>query len=196
MNAPRSRARRVAAAPLFVLTATLILAACSSSAAGSPTPSEAPSTSPSTAATPTAEPTPTLAPTATAIPSPSEEPGIGSEVIVGDQQKVQVTVVEPWAGSDTQKPAAGNVFISVKITITGITTTSFTSADFAVRDESGTLHPEAAPGRAPHLSYLNGLEPDHFYSGFVTFEVPAAAQKLVLVYTPNFLTTSYEIQLS
>jgi hypothetical protein len=193
MNAPRSAARRVAAA-LLVLTAALVLAACSSSTA-TPTPTQVASTNPSQAATPTAEPTATVAPTATAVPSPSEEPGIGSEVIVGDQQKVQVTVVEPWAGTDTQKPAAGNVFVSVKITITGITTTSFTSADFVVRDEAGNDHPEAAPGRAPHLSYQNGLEPDHFYSGFVTFEVPAAAAKLVLVYAPNFLPATYEIRL-
>lgn len=163
-----------------------ILAACSSPAA-TPTPSSGPSVSSSVAATPTA----------TAVPSPSGEPGIGSEVIVGDQQKVQVTAVESWAGSSTQRPAAGNVFVSVKITVTGITTTSFTSADFAVQDQEGKSYAEAAPGRAPQLSFQNGLEPQHFYAGYVTFEVPAtAAASLVLVYTPNFLTTTYQIKLS
>ena len=189
MNATRSTARHIVAATLIALTAALLLAACSSSAA-TPTSSAVPSASPSTAPTPTAEPT------ATVVPSPSEEPGIGSEVIIGDQQKVQVTTVETWEGSTTQQPAAGNVFVSVKITVTGITTTSFTSADFAVKDQDGNSHSEAAPGRAPQLSFQNGLEPQHFYSGYVTFEVPqASVAKLVLVYTPNFLTTTYEIKL-
>lgn len=189
MNALQPAVPRVVRALGALVTATLILAACSSSAA-SPTasavPSTAPSLSPSVGATPTA----------TAVPSPSVAPGIGSEVIVGDQQKVQVTAVEAWAGSPTQQPAAGDVFVSVKILITGITTTSFTSADFSVRDQDGKSYSEAAPGRVPPLSFQNGLEPQHFYGGYVTFEVPAAAAgNLVLVYKPNFLTTTYEIKL-
>jgi hypothetical protein len=190
MNAIQPWVPRVVRALGALVTATLILAACSSPAA-SPTPSAVPSTAPSLS------PSVAATPTATAVPSPSEEPGIGSEVIVGDQQKVQVTAVEAWAGSSTQQPAAGNAFVSVKITVTGITTTSFTSADFAVRDPEGNSHAEAAPGRAPQLSFQTGLEPQHFYAGYVTFEVPAAdVGSLVLVYTPNFLTTTYEIKLS
>jgi hypothetical protein len=54
------------------------------------------------------------------------------------------------------------------------------AADFAVRDEEGNLHPEAAPGQAPHLFFLNGLEPDHFYSGSPN-RAPGRADKPPLI---------------
>lgn len=192
MNIPRSATRPGAPALVLVFSAfALVAAACSSTpAAESSAPSEAASANASVAATATP------AATATAAPSASGEPGIGSKVKVGDQQYVTVDLVEPWAGTDTQQPAAGNVFVSVKITVTAITTTSFTSADFSVKDGEGMSFQEAPPGRAPHLSFQDGLEPDHFYAGFVTFQVPeASAEKLVLVYAPNFMTETFEWKL-
>ena len=188
MNAPRSSDRRRAGVIIpFFFIVMLVLAACSAPAASTPTPSEQPTATPTVAATPT----PTEAPTPTPAP-----PGIGTKVKVGDEQYVTVTAVEPWEGTDTQQPATGNVFVAVKIRIDGITTTSFTSADFSARDVDAKSYSEAQPGAAPHLSFQNGLEPDHYYEGFVTFEVPeAAATELTLVYSPNFLDTTYEIQL-
>jgi hypothetical protein len=189
MHEPRSAGRlRTPARLLLISTTLLLVAACSTPAAGTPIPTDEPTASPTVAATP--EVTPTEAPT------PTPEPGIGTKITVGDEQYVTVTAVDPWEGTDTQQPAAGNVFVAVKIRIDGITTTSFTSADFAVQDVTGEGHSEAAPGAAPHLSFQDGLEPDHYYEGYVTFEVPeAAAISLTLVYTPNFLDTTYEIQL-
>lgn len=189
MHAPRSaEGARAPAIILFVTIVILALAACSAPAAATPSPSDAPTATPTVAATPT--PTPTEAPT------PTSAPGIGTKVKVGDEQYVTVIAVDPWAGTDTQQPAAGNVFVAVKIRIDGITTTSFTSADFTVQDVDAKSYSEAAPGAAPHLSFQNGLEPDHYYEGNVTFEVPeAAASELTLVYSPNFLDTTYEIQL-
>lgn len=166
----------------------LVVAACSTPAAATPTPTEAPTATPTVAATP--EPTPTEEPT------PGPAAGIGTQVQVGDEQYVTVTAPEPWAGTETQQPAAGNVFVTVNIRIDAITTTSFTSEDFAVQDVDGTSYAQQPPGRAPHLSFQNGLEPNHFYAGFVTFEVPTvAADALLLVYIPNFLGTRYEIKL-
>ena len=178
MNAPRC---------LLAISLMLIAPACSS-AVTSPSPSEPASVAGSASAEPTATPEPT----ATSEPTP----GVGVQVLVGDQQYVTVTLVEPWPGTDTLKPAAGNVFVTANIRIDAITTTSFTSADFTVKDAAGTSYPETL-GRSPRLSFQNGLTPNTYYAGFVTFEVPAEmASDLTLVYTPNFLTTTYEIPLS
>lgn len=195
MNGPRSPWRAGAAAPTIVIAIiALVLVACSSPAAATPSPTDAPSDSPSAAATPSQEPSPTEE------PSPSEEPsaspGIGTKVNVEDQQYVTVTAMEPWPGNDTQQPAAGNVFVAVNIRIDAITTTSFTSEDFTVEDADGNSYSETAPGRSPHLSFQDGLTPDTYYAGFVTFEVAeAAAEELTLVYSPNFLDSTYEIEL-
>lgn len=118
------------------------------------------------------------------------------QVLVGDQQYVTVTLVEPWPGTDDLKPAAGNVFVTANIRIDAITTTSFTSADFTVKDSAGGIYPETL-GRSPRLSFQDGLTPNTYYAGFVTYEVPAEmASELTLVYAPNFLTTTYEVPLS
>lgn len=195
MNRPRLAWRPGASTPfLFFAVIVLVLAACSAPAAASPDATATHSDSPSVAATPSEEPSPTEEPTPSEEPSAS--PGIGSKVNVEDQQYVTVTAVEPWQGTDDQQPAADNVFVTVNIRIDAITTTSFTSEDFAVEDEDGNSYAEAAPGRSPHLSFQNGLTPDTYYAGFVTFEVPeAAAEELTLVYTPNFLESTYEIEL-
>lgn len=189
MNGPRSAGRPPAPVTLLLISAlVLVVTACSTPAAATPTPTEALNASPKVAATagptPTEELTPTLA------------PGIGTQVQVGDEQYVTVTVVEQWPGTETQQPAAGKLFVTVNIRIDAITTTSFTSEDFTVQDVDGNSYSQQPPGRAPHLSFQNGLEPNHFYAGFVTFEVPtAAADTLLLVYIPNFLGTRYEIKL-
>ena len=65
-----------------------------------------------------------------------------------------------------------------------------------MEDADGNSYSEAAPGHSPHLSFQNGLTPNTYYAGFITFEVPEdAAGELVLVYTPNFLDSTYEIEL-
>ena len=177
---------------LLTFIIVLVVAACSSPAAAPATPTEEPTATPTEAPTPTEEPTPTAEPTPTEDPTPR----IGSQVQVGDEQYVTVTAVEPWPGNDTQQPAADNVFVAVNIRVDAITTTSFTSEDFSVEDADGTSYSEAAPGQSPHLSFQNGLTPNTYYAGFVTFEVPAdAAEELILVYAPNFLETTYEIEL-
>jgi hypothetical protein len=193
MNGPRSPWRAGAAAPPIVIAIiAFVLAACSAPGAATPDVTEAPIDSPSAAATPSQEPTPTEEPSE----EPSASPGIGTKVNVEDQQYVTVTAVEPWPGNDTQQAAAGNVFVAVNIRIDAITTTSFTSEDFSVEDADGNSYSEAAPGRSPHLSYQDGLTPDTYYAGYVTFEVPeAAAEELILVYAPNFLDSTYEIEL-
>ncbi len=118
------------------------------------------------------------------------------QVLVGDQQYVTVTLAEQWAGTDSLKPATGNVFVTVNIRIDAITTTDFTSADFTLKDADGTVYSEIL-GRSPRLSFQNGLTPNTYYAGFVTFEVPADMDTdLTLVYAPSFLTTTYEIPLS
>ena len=187
----RSRlAGRSAVPAVFLIATLLILAACSSAATTSPTPSEAASVPASVAAS--------TAPTATPEPSntPEPTPGIGVQVLVGDQQYVTVTLAEQWAGTDTLKPAAGNVFVTANIRIDAITTTSFTSADFTLKDADGATYQEIL-GRSPRLSFQDGLTPNTYYAGFVTFEVPADMNAdLTLVYAPNFLTTTYEIPLS
>jgi hypothetical protein len=173
----------------LLISTTLFAAACSSTAA-SPSPSEAASVAQSIA--PSTEPTATPQPTAT----PEPTPGIGVQVLVGDQQYVTVTLAEQWAGTDQIKPADGNVFITANIRIDAITTTSFTSADFTLKDGAGNVYTEIL-GRSPRLSFQNGLEPNHYYAGFVTYEIPADMNaKLTLVYKPNFLTETYEIPLS
>ena len=197
MNGSRwaGRPRHTAQLSLTVII-VLLIAACSSPAAEPASPTEEPTPSPTVAATP--EPTPTEEPTATPEPSPTEDPtpGIGSQVQVGDEQYVTVTDVEPWPGNDTQEPGADNVFVAVNIRVDAIETTSFTSEDFSVEDSDGTSYAEAAPGRSPHLSFQNGLTPNTYYAGYVTFEVPAdAADDLVLVYAPNFFEETYEIEL-
>lgn len=188
MNRSLSAGRFVASAATLVAI-LIVLAACSSGATTSPTPSEAASVPASVAAS--------TAPTATPEPTntPEPTPGIGVQVLVGDQQYMTVTLAEQWAGTDTLKPAAGNVFITANIRIDAITTTSFTSADFTLKDGSGATYQETL-GRSPRLSFQNGLAPNTYYAGFVTFEIPADMNSdLTLVYAPNFLTTTYEIPL-
>ena len=171
-------------APLLAL---LVLAACSPAAT---TPSEAASVPASVAVS--EAPTPTPEPTDT----PEPTPGVGVQVLVGDQQYVTVTLAEQWAGTDQLKPAAGNVFFTVNIRIDAITTTSFASEDFSLKDGDGNVYQQIL-GRSPRLSYLDGLEPNHNYAGFVTFEIPADMNAdLTLVYAPSFLTATYEIPLS
>lgn len=173
----------------LAISALVVLAACSSPAA-SIKPSEAAGASPSAAQS--SEPTATPEPTNT----PEPTPGVGVRVLVGDQQYVTVTLVEQWPGTDSLKPAAGNVFVTANIRIDAITTTDFTSADFSVKDADGTVYSEIL-GRSPRLSFQNGLTPNTYYAGFVTFEIPADMNgKLTLVYKPNFLTSTYEIPLS
>jgi hypothetical protein len=177
----------------FALVAlTFTLAACAAPAAEPTESAGEPTASPTVAAT--ASPEPTLEPTAspTATPPP---PGIGSQVKVEELQYVTVTAVEQWGGTDTQKPATDNVFVTVRIRIDAITTTSFASADFTLVDVDDMSYVYKT-GRSPHLSYLDGLEPGHNYAGWVTFEVPAdKADELVLVYSPTFVTQTYEILL-
>lgn len=191
MNAFPRAGRPSVPAMLFVITSLVLLAASSSPGAETPNANE----------TQTASPTATLGATATAEASetpeatPEPTPGVGVKILVGDQQYVTVTVVEQWLGTDTIKPAAGSVFVTTNIRIDAITTTDFTSADFTVKDAAGTTYQET-PGRSPRLSFQNGLAPNTYYAGFVTFEVPAAAAgELTLVYSPNFLTTTYETKL-
>ena len=188
MNRSLPAGRSVASAA--TLTAVLIvLAACSSGGSSSPTPSAAASVAASVAASsaPTATPEPTN--------TPEPTPGVGVQVLVGDQQYVTVTLAEQWAGTDSLKPAAGNVFVTANIRIDAITTTDFTSADFTLKDADGNIYTEIL-GRSPRLSFQNGLAPNTYYAGFVTYEVPADMNAdLTLVYAPNFLTTTYEIPL-
>jgi len=193
---PRFRAAPwVRSAPLFVVaTIFLVVTACSSPAAATPSPSEA------APATPTAEPTATIAPTAS--PEPTEEAtppptaGVGAQIQVGEEHYATIVAIEPWPGEGDNVPADGNVFVTVNIRIDAINTTSFNWADFTVEDEAGTSYSINEPGRAPHLSFLDGLEPEHFYAGFVTFEVPeASADELTLVYNPAVLDETFEIAL-
>jgi hypothetical protein len=174
--------RRSVVPALLAVSALVVIAACSSPAA-SVKPSEAASASPSAATS--SEPSASAEPT----------PGVGVQVLVGDQQYVTVTLVEQWAGTDQLKPAAGNVFVTANIRIDAITSTDFTSADFTVKDADGKVYTEIL-GRSPRLSFQNGLTPNTYYAGFVTYEVPAdMAADLTLVYAPSFLTTTYEIPL-
>lgn len=168
----------------------VVLAACSSAATTTPSPSEVASIPASVAAS--------TAPTATAEPTgtPEPTPGVGVQVLVGDQQYVTVTLAEQWAGTDQLKPAAGNIFMTVKIRIDAITTTSFDALDFTLKDGDGNVITQIL-GRSPRLSSLDGMEPQHYYEAFVTFEIPADMNAdLTLVYAPSFLTTTYEIPLS
>lgn len=191
MKRPPSAARPRASAALLLSGIALLAVACSSPEAAEISPTPEPTVRPTVAATSTPTPTPTPTPEIT----PTPEPGIGTPVNVGDEQYVTVTGFDRWPGTETQQPAAGNVFVSVEIRIEAITTTSFTSEDFTVEDVEGNSYSEQR-GRAPHLSSLDGMEPGHFYVGLVTFEVPAAAaDELILVYTPNFLDTTFEIEL-
>jgi hypothetical protein len=187
MFAPRFT-RRSTAPALLAISILVVLAACSPAASSNP--SEAASASPPVGAT-SEQPSASAAPTAT----PEPTPGVGVRIPVGEQQYVTVTLVEQWAGTDTLKPAAGNVFVTANIRIDAITTTDFTSADFTVKDADGKVYTEIL-GRSPRLSFQNGLTPNTYYAGFVTFEVPADMDAdLTLVYAPNFLTTTYEIPL-
>jgi hypothetical protein len=178
---------------LLALAAVILaLAACAAPAAD-PTESAAePTASPTATATATPEPTPEPTPSPTATPPP---PGIGTQLKVEDLQYVTVTAVEQWNGTDTQKPATGKVFVTVNIRIDAITTTSFDSADFTLVDVDGMSFINEL-GRSPRLSYLDGLEPGHNYAGWVTYQVPAdKADQLVLLYSPSFLSQTYEILL-
>ena len=182
MHRPHRAGRSTVPATAFVAI-LLALAACSSPAA-LPTPSEAASVAPSVSAS--------TAPTAT----PEPTPGVGVRILVADQQYVTVTLVEQWPGTDTLKPAAGNVFVTANIRIDAITTTSFTSADFTLKDADGNLYTEIL-GRSPRLSFQDGLTPNTYYAGFVTFEVLADMDAdLTLLYAPTFQATIYEIPLS
>jgi hypothetical protein len=188
MFAPRFT-RRSAVPALLAISILVVLAACSPAA--SVNPSEAAGASPSAGAT-SEQPSASTAPSAT----PEPTPGVGVQVLVGDQQYVTVTLAEQWAGTDQLKPAAGNVFITVNIRIDAITTTSFASEDFSLKDGDGNVYNQIL-GRSPRLSFLDGLEPNHNYAGFVTFEIPAdMTADLTLVYAPSFLTTTYEIPLT
>ena len=192
MTSPRSALPSAVARALVALIAALVVAACGTPAAATLAPTAVPTASLMVAAT-TA---PTIAPTPTIEITPNASPGVGTKITVGDQQYVTVTAFEPWAGTDQVKPATGNVFVTPNIRIDAIKTTSFDSADFSLRDATGKTY-QVRTGRAPHLASLNGLEPQHYYAGYVTFEIPAAAalDHLTLVYAPSFLTTTYEISL-
>lgn len=188
MRPPRFTGRFTVPAVLLVLL--VVLAACSSAATSTPSPSEAASIPASVAASsaPSATPEPTS--------TPEPTPGVGVQVLVGDEQTVTVTLVEDWAGTDQIQPAAGNVFVTVKIRIDAITTTSFDALDFTLKDGDGNVYTQLL-GRSPRLSALDGMEPQHYYEAFVTFEIPAAMNAdLTLLYAPSFLTTTYEIPLS
>lgn len=193
MNVSRLAGRPSVPAMLLVISSLVLLAACSSPASEAPNASEAQSAGPPGVASADLSPSSEASATAEATAEPT--PGVGVKVLVGDQQYVTVTLAEQWAGTDTIKPAAGNVFITTNIRIDAIKTTDFTSADFSLKDSAGATYQEIL-GRSPRLSYQNGLAPNTYYAGFVTFEVPAdMGSDLTLVYSPNFLTTTYEIPL-
>jgi hypothetical protein len=199
MNSGPLADRALRAARFLVATlVVVVIAACSSPAAATPSPSEAVTASPIPTAT--AEPTATTEPTATAVPTevptPAASAGVGARIKVGDQHYVTIVAVEQWPGEGANVPAAGNVFLTVNLRIDAISTTSFTWADFTVEDVDGTSFGINEPGRAPHLSFQDGLEPGHFYAGFVTFEVPDdVADALTLVYNPAVLDETFEIPL-
>jgi hypothetical protein len=113
---------------------------------------------------------------------------------VGGQQYITVTEAAVWAGTSTVKPRAGNSLVAVKITIEGITATSYDSKWFKVRDAAGKLY-AGANRRAPNL-YDNTLEPGKETAGFIIFEVPTAvAAQLTLEYTPPFVSAPTVVQL-
>ena len=77
------------------------------------------------------------------------------QVLVGDEQYVTVTLVEEWAGTDQIEPAAGNIFMTVKIRIDAITTTSFDALDSLKDRRRQRLHP--APGKV-----ASPLQPERY----------------------------------
>jgi hypothetical protein len=195
MNPARSPERPAAPVLIALVTAGILLvAACGGSAA---------TTAPTSAATPTAVTStapvvttpPVTAPSVTDPPA-STAPGIGVKIRVGDVQFVTAQAAERWHGTTTIKPGSGMIFETVAIRIDAITLTSFASADFKVRDAAGHLYAYRITGRAPDLYFENGLEPGHFYNGWVTYEIPTGLGQLTLVYKPSFLAGStFEIPL-
>jgi hypothetical protein len=127
------------------------------------------------------------------MPEPSLKV-IGTKTNVGGQQYITVTEAAVWPGTSTVKPRAGKAFVAVKITIEGITATSYDTKWFKVRDAAGKLY-AGANRRAPNL-YDNTLEAGKVTAGFVIFEVPkAVAAKLALEYKPPFVSTPTVVQL-
>lgn len=117
---------------------------------------------------------------------------------IGGQQTVTVLAFEQWPGTSTVKPSKGKVFKTVSIHIEGITFTSFDSADFKLRDDGAGKVYAWRPGRAPHLYSSTGLNAGSNYEGWITYEVPKAADgPFILVYRPSFEADAvYRIPLS
>ena len=216
MRAALTRARSCAPALPLLVSLALLIVACGAPAASTPalvaaTPTAAASTpgplaSPTlVAATATPEPATTTPPATQApvtlppatAPPPSLAPGIGTTVQVGDQQTVTVMAFEQWPGTSTVKPRKGRAFMTVSIRVDAITTTSFDSADFKLRDAADRGY-AWRQGRAPHLYSLSGMNPGSTYTGWVTYEVPKSALgSFELIYRPSFLPGStYTIKLA
>jgi hypothetical protein len=152
---------------------------------------------PATIAPPTGAPA-TLAPVIPTVPPPTAAPGIGVPMRIADQQIITALEFEQWDGTATVKPATGKVFMTVFVRIDAITLTSFDSADFKLRDDGLEKSYAWRQGRASHLYSSSALSAEHYYQGWITYEVPKAAEgPFILVYRPTFEADAvYRIPLS
>jgi hypothetical protein len=153
-------------------------------ATAGPTNAPPPTEASATAAPPTAAP-PTEPPATP--PPPTAAPGLGVPIQIAGQQTVTIVSFEAWPGTSTVKPAKGKIFRTVYVRIDAVTFTTFDSADFKLRDDGSGKAYAWRPGRAPHLYSSTGLGAGQNYEGWITYEVPKAAEgPFILVYRPAF----------
>ena len=123
---------------------------------------------------------------------------VGDRIKVGDEEYFTVSQVVPaFPGNDVFKPAADKRWVAALVEIEGINPSGATYNPFyfKVRDEQGFEYNFAPFGKEPSLQSGNDLMPGHMVKGWMTFEVPATAKTLTLVYTPGFLGETVEVVL-
>jgi Domain of unknown function (DUF4352) len=108
----------------------------------------------------------------------------------GGVEMFAVQAFEAWTPEPDSgwQPKPGNVMVTALVRIQAVTATHYNPYDFQVRDAAG-LQYDFTIGRDQSLDY-GDLTPGRFVSGWLTFEVPAAAAAgLQLVYAPTYGVT-------
>ena len=182
----------------------VVLAAVGSAAGGSQnTLADEPRPTALTSAAPTSSDTasaPSEAPAASST-EPAETQAssdtytVGDRVKLGDEEYFSITTVDPAPKVELVKPDAGNKYISVLAEIEGINANGATYNPFffTARGDDGFEYNVSAFGKEPALKSSNDLGPGKSVKGWVSFEIPAAATHLTIVYAPGFFNEPVEV---
>lgn len=140
--------------------------------------------------TPTGPP-PTNTPTVTPTASPTPESSFGKWFYSG-KAAAGVTKIDRRGELGIWTPSSGYVFVSVAISYGNrgeSGTVHCNPFHFEIKTEDGVIYSPSLATLEPDLKAVD-LAPEGKTSGWVTFEIPAAAKDLTLLWTPGSLFAS------